>query len=306
MYIPLIYQDDDLIVVNKPAGLKVHSDEGEGLRSSPDLVTLLKRQLDCSYLGLHHRLDREVSGVMVLAARPEANTRLAKAFEERQVQKEYLALVANHPPKKAGVIDAPLVARPDGRWQVAAPSAKGAKSAVTRYRVEAQGRGYSLLRLSLETGRTHQLRVHLAHLGCPIIGDPLYGLEKGAALPKFPRLMLHAVRLVLPGPGEASFEAPLPPLFERAKAGSPLPELSLAVRLTTASLSTLEPGERAGLHGLLELAQERRAPLADDPTLENTTYRLINAAADGLPGITLDRYGSALVLNCYDPVLEVE
>lgn len=306
MYIPLIYQDEDLIVVNKPAGLNVHSDEGN--ETGPDVVTLLKRQLDIAYLGLHHRLDREVSGVLLFAARPEANTHLAKIFEGRQAQKEYLALVSGRPPKRAGTINAPLVARPDGRWQVAAPGAKGAKEAITRYRVEAQGPDYSLLRLNPETGRTHQLRVHLAHLGCQIIGDPLYNqpLAKGkaSAAPNFPRLLLHAVRLGLPGTEAVSFEAPPPPIFERAKTGSALPELALAQRLNNGSVSTLQPNERTGLHNLLELACQRRAPLADDPTLENTAYRLVNSAADGLPGMTLDRYGPALVLSCYDPTLE--
>lgn len=309
MYIPLIYQDDDLVVINKPAGLNVHSDEGAA--TGPNIVNLLKRQLDLPYLGLHHRLDREVSGVMVLATRPEANPKLARAFEGRQVQKEYLALVTGRPPKKAGVIDAPLAPRADGRWQVVPPGAittKDAKAATTGYRVEAQGHGYTLLRLSLETGRTHQLRVHLAHLGCPIIGDPLYGLPvskgKAANTPTFPRLLLHAVRLGLPDPTNQSFEAPPPSIFQRAVSGRPLPELELAAKFSAASLSILQPGERTGLRNLLELARERRIPLADDPTLENTAYRLINGAGDGLPGITLDCYGSALVLSCYDPVLE--
>ena len=307
MYIPLIYQDADLIVVNKPVGLNVHSDDASS--SGPDLVNLLKRQLDLNYLGLHHRLDREVAGVMVLAARPEANPKLAQAFEGRQVQKEYLALVTGRLPRRSGVIDAPLAPRLDksGSWEVVAPGVRGAKAAQTSYRVETQGPGYSLVWLSLETGRTHQLRVHLAHLGCPIIGDPLYGLPsgnlKGATKgPKFPRLLLHAARLVLPG--EVAFEAAPPAIFERAKLGQPLPELELARLLSSSSVTALQPDHRAGLNGLLELARERRQPLADDPILENTAYRLVNGLADGLPGITLDRYGAALVLNCYDPLLE--
>ncbi len=310
VFIPLIYQDDDVVVVNKPAGVNVHSDEGAGLGF--DMVSALKRQLGVDYLGLHHRLDREVSGVIVLALRAEANARLAKLFEGREAQKEYLALVKGRPPKKSGVIDAPLAPRPDGRWQVVTAETKGAKSASTRYRLEGQGPGYSLLRLTLETGRTHQLRVHLAHVGCPIIGDVLYGAPpakgkgrgKSQEEPKFPRLLLHAVRLGLPGIGVGWFEAPLPAIFERAKAERPLPELALAERLSGGSVSLLQPGERVALNGLLELARERRAPLADDPLLENTAYRLVNAVGDGLPGMTLDRYGSALVLNCYDPVLE--
>lgn len=308
MYIPLIYQDEDLVVINKPAGLNVHSDEGS--ETGPDVLSALKAQLDLPYLGVHHRLDREVSGVMVLTARPEANARLAKVFEGREVQKEYLALVAGRPPKKSGTIDVPLAPGPNGRWQVAAPGTKQAKAAVTRYRIEAQTKAYSLLRLSLETGRTHQLRVHLAHVGCPIIGDPVYGLPgaKGKASStstlKFPRLLLHAVRLVLPAPNSQTFEAPPPAIFSRAAKSEMLPELGLAGRLSSGSVSTLQPEDRAGIRALLELARERRLPLADDPTFQTTAYRLVNAAGDGLPGITLDRYGPALVLNCYDPALE--
>lgn len=302
VYIPLIFQDENIIVVNKPAGLNVHSDEGIG----PDVVSLLKRQLDLTYLGVHHRLDREVSGVLALSARSDANPKMALAFEERQTQKEYLAIVAGKPPRKAGIIDAPLAPRKDGSWQVVAPDAKGAKPALTRYRLEGQGAGYSLLHLTLETGRTHQLRVHLAHINCPIIGDTLYGpgvKAKITSFANFPRLLLHAVRLTLPG--QPVFEAAPPAIFERAQQSRPLPELELSARLEKEGISTLQAEEQLGLRGLLELARDRRAPLANDPTFENTAYRLVNAAADGLPGITLDCFGSALVLNCYDPALEI-
>jgi 23S rRNA (cytosine1962-C5)-methyltransferase len=328
MLIPILYQDADLIVINKPAGLPTHPDE-EGA-GGYDVVSLLRRQLSLDYLGIHHRLDREVSGVLVFAARKEANAGLARAFEGRQVEKEYLAVVQGRPPHQAGVINAPLVPAGSGLWRTAPPGGPG-KPALTHYRVEQAGPGssYSLLRLKLETGRTHQLRVHLAHLGCPITGDPLYGSSKNAPAPPrerrpahpgalerakkagpaavFPHLLLHAARLAFAHPASGqpvSFEAPLPPLFKAAQAGKPLPALELADRLAGSSVARLKPADRSGLAALLELAAVRRNPFKDDPAQETTAYRLVNGAGDGLPGITLDRYGETLVLNCYDPQLE--
>lgn len=367
MWIPVLYQDTDLVVVNKPAGLPTHPDEaGEG---GFDVVSLLRRQLGLSYLGVHHRLDREVSGVLVFAARKEANAWLAPLFEGREVVKEYKAIVRGRLSRPEGLIDAPLVPAGPGLWQVARPGEKG-KPARTRYRVEAAAPdgAYSLVGLTLETGRTHQLRLHLAHLGCPIIGDPLYGSAANAPAPAhpatsrtptraasraanrrpsptanggenqgnrgqqeghqgdhpaglnaapFPRLLLHAWRVAFDHPTgghPVSFEAPLPPLFGEAAAAKPLPALGLAARLAArlgarqaaVPVSQLKPSDRPGLLGLLELAAERRAPFAQDPSEEpeTTAYRLVNGAGDGLPGFTLDRYGESLVLNCYDPHLD--
>jgi 23S rRNA (cytosine1962-C5)-methyltransferase len=350
MWIPILYQDADLVVVNKPAGLPTHPDDGgEG---GFDVVSLLRRQMGLSYLGIHHRLDREVSGALVFAARKEANAGLARLFEGREVEKEYRAIVRGRLPRPFGVIDAPLAPAGSGVWQVARPGDKGGKPALTHYRVEAADPSgtYSLVSLKLETGRTHQLRLHLAHLGCPIIGDPLYGPTSRPAHPgvatgrpnsrtperperatvadpaaTFPRLLLHAYRLTFNHPASGqpsgqppgqslSFEAPLPPLFRQAAEGKPLPALELAYRLATMPVSELKPSDRAGLLGLLELAADRRAPFSPAPgdlspspapggDPETTAYRLVNGRGDGLPGITLDRYGDSLVLNCYDPQL---
>lgn len=324
MQIPILYQDDDLVVVNKPAGLPTHPDEeGEG---GFDVVSLVRQQLGLGYLGIHHRLDREVSGVLVFAARKEANAGLARAFEGRQVDKEYRAIVLGKLPRVAGEINVPLAPAGPGLWKVAAPGDKG-KPALTHYRVEQTGPNgsYSLVRLKLETGRTHQLRLHLAHLGHPIIGDPLYGpaknnasarerrpgghpaAQKSPTVATFPRLLLHAARLAFNHPisGQpVSFEAPLPPVYREALAGQPLPGLELVEKLAGNNLSGLKAADRAGLAALLAMAYERRAPLSADPTQETTGYRLVNGAGDGLPGITLDRYGETLVLNCYDAQLE--
>lgn len=329
MLIPILYQDEDLIVVNKPAGLPTHPDEeGEG---GFDVVSLLRQQLGLKYLGIHHRLDREVSGVLVFAARKEANAGLARAFEGRLVEKEYRAIVQGRPSHQAGVINVALAPAGPGLWKVAGPGDKSSKPALTHYRVEQAGPAdaYSLLRLKLETGRTHQLRLHLAHIGCPIIGDPLYGnlqnspastrerrpahpgaidrTKNTATTAPFPHLLLHAARLAFAHPvtnKPVSFEAPLPPLFKEAQAGKPLPGLELAVRLAGSSVSRLKASDRSGLADLLELAAARRNPFSQDPAQTTTAYRLVNGAGDGLPGITLDRYAETLVLNCYDPQLE--
>ena len=308
MNISLVYQDDDLIVVNKPVGLATHPDEAEG--GGFDLVSTLKEQLRLDYLGVHQRLDREVSGIVAFAARAQANAGLARAFEGRQAEKEYVAIVRGRTPRRAGVVEVPLANAGNGRWRVARAGEAGSQTARTVYRVEQEGPGgeYSLLRLKLETGRTHQLRLHLAHLGCPIIGDRLYGRAEGGQKESgdpFPRLLLHAARLSLgqPTTGQPlNLTAPPPALFGRAANGATLPELRLAARLTGSDLSDLKPGDRLGLAGLLELAADRRTPLTDDPT--TTAYRLVNGSGDGLPGITLDRYGSALVLNCYSDRLQ--
>src|SRR5947209_6413201 len=117
MYIPVIYQDQDLVVVNKPAGLPTHSDNSDEADGAGfDVVSLLQGQLGLDYLGVHHRLDREVSGALVFAIRREANAGLARAFEGRQARKEYLALVAGRAPSRAGVVDVPLIDAGAGRW----------------------------------------------------------------------------------------------------------------------------------------------------------------------------------------------
>ncbi len=273
------------MAVNKPTGWLTHADDPQD-PASLDLVSYLKKSLELPYLGIHHRLDREVSGVLVFSVRKEANGWLARAFEGREVVKEYLAVVQGKMPSRAGVIDTPI---PD----------KGGKKlpALTRYRVEtlSPDNKRSLVRLTLETGRTHQLRIHLAQVGCPILGDPNYGHQPN----NFPRLLLHSAKLVLPSPnGRLSLEAPTPKFFAEALNGQGLAEFE---QLAKQNLKSLRPNNLDGLTELLELAKERRACISED---ENTIYRLVNATGDGLPGFTLDRYGPALVLNFYDPEIK--
>lgn len=296
MYIPIIYQDSDIIVVNKPVGLNTHPAESND-PALADVVTNLKAQIGLNYLGIHHRLDREVSGALAFAVRKEANAGLARVFENRIAEKEYLAIVAGRLPKAKGTITAPLVEVKSGFYAVSRnPHERKAIAATTHYQVEqtALDGSWSLVRLQLETGRTHQLRVHLAYLGTPIIGDILYDQTQ-----KFPRLLLHAATLRFPHPITetlVSFEAPSPPIFARARARQPLPELAFVQRALP-NQTVFVSRDEAAISSLLQTAVFRRAPFADDPQHATTAYRLINGSSDGFPDLYVDCYGSVLAVS---------
>jgi 23S rRNA pseudouridine1911/1915/1917 synthase len=218
--IPLdvVYEDDDLLVINKPAGMVVHPSPGHEhgtlvnalLARYPDLMVG-----EAGRPGVVHRLDRDTSGLLVIAKSEAALRHLRRQFKSRQVEKVYLALVRGHLPALEGIIEAPLARDPRRRQQIAV--AAGGREARTRYRLlEALGE-YSLLEVRPETGRTHQIRVHLAWLGVPVAGDRVYGRERLASQAKrdlgLERQYLHAARLSFERPGgggRLSLEAPLP------------------------------------------------------------------------------------------------
>ncbi|MGH8206416.1 MAG: 23S rRNA pseudouridine(1911/1915/1917) synthase RluD [Steroidobacteraceae bacterium] len=219
----IIYQDAQLLVLDKPAGLVVHP--GAGNRAHTLQNALLAHDPGLARVpraGLVHRLDKDTSGLLVVARTPEAHTCLAAALAQREVAREYLALVWGQPVGGAR-IDEPIGRSRRQRTRMAIRS--GGREAVTHYRIEERLRAHTLLRVRLETGRTHQIRVHLAHIGLPIVGDPVYGgrqrLVAGASvlnaeLLRFRRQALHArrLRLVHPRTGrELGFEAPLPADF---------------------------------------------------------------------------------------------
>jgi 23S rRNA pseudouridine1911/1915/1917 synthase len=218
----VVYEDDDLLVINKPPGLVVHPAAGNPdgtllnalLYHAPDLAALPRA-------GIVHRLDKETSGLMMVARNLAAHTRLVAALQARDIGREYLAVV-NSVLTAGGTVDAPIGRHPVDRKRMAVVS--GGKPAVTHYRVVERFRAHTLVRLRLETGRTHQIRVHMAHIHCPVTGDPVYGgrlrQPRGAGdslrtvLQGFRRQALHAQRLALqhPGSGEpVSWEAPVPP-----------------------------------------------------------------------------------------------
>lgn len=235
----LLHDDEHLAVLLKPAGLAVHP--GAGRPSGTLAHRLLARFPEMAGVGgpgrpgIVHRLDRDTSGVMVVARTPAAYARLSRAFAAREVDKRYLAIVYGAPSPPTGRIDAPIGRHPTRRKEMTVRM--DGRPARTGYRTLGSAAGISLLELDLETGRTHQIRVHLKHLGHPLVGDPVYGEARWKGLPRplqatlrdFPRPALHAWRLTFahPATGERlTFEAPVPQdmrtLWEEAT-GRPFP-----------------------------------------------------------------------------------
>lgn len=211
--IPLsvVYEDDDLLVIDKPAGMVVHPAPGHsgGTLVNALLAHVPEMELDMgdeARPGIVHRLDKDTSGLIVVAKKRLAHEALARQMSERTMKKEYLAAVLGTPKPQAGIIDAPIARDPRDRQRMAVVSS--GRPARTRYQVERPlGKSrYSLVRAYLETGRTHQIRVHMAATGHPILGDPLYGKAtlKDAAPLGLTRQFLHAHRLgfALPSSGE--------------------------------------------------------------------------------------------------------
>ena len=220
----ILYEDSDLIVLDKPAGLVVHPAPGH---AADTLVNALLHH--CADLqgiggelrpGIVHRLDKDTSGVLVVAKNEQAHAALVAQFSSHSIRKEYLALVWGAPKKPSGTVELPIGRHPVHRQKMAVTE-KG-RSAVTHYEVLAAGPLASLLRVRIETGRTHQIRVHLAHLGHPVVGDTTYGRARHG-LPaelQIPRQMLHAqvLELVHPRTGRPLVcTAPPPPDFRAAQ-----------------------------------------------------------------------------------------
>ncbi len=205
----ILREDDDLIAVNKPAGLL-----SEPTRFSDAASLLSLAQARFGEVVLFHRLDRDTSGVVILTRPGLVNKYLDTAFKSRTVHKQYLAVVSlPNRLDRSGVIDARIGPHSERRDKMAIVQ-RGGQHAITRYEVMQELGGKQLVRLWPETGRTHQLRVHLAHLGAPIVGDRLYG----AGPKEHERLLLHAQRIELPeaeGFLARTFEAPIPQGFWR-------------------------------------------------------------------------------------------
>jgi 23S rRNA pseudouridine1911/1915/1917 synthase len=216
----IVYEDDDLVVVDKQAGLVVHP--GHGNTSGTLVHALLGRGTALAPAGgalrpgIVHRLDKDTSGLLVVAKTDRAHRALAAAFASREVKKTYVALVAKTVRPAEGRIDAAIGRSTRDRTKMAVRVPR-AKAATTIYRTLETLPGHTLLEIDLVTGRTHQIRVHLASKGNPVVGDARYGGAKRSSDASFGRLALHAARLAFRHPAtgdELHFSSPLPADFE--------------------------------------------------------------------------------------------
>jgi 23S rRNA pseudouridine1911/1915/1917 synthase len=217
----IIFENQDLLVIDKPAGMVVHPAAGHSrgtlvhavLAHAPEIEGIGGEKRP----GIVHRLDKDTSGLILVAKNERAHVWLQDQFRKRLVHKTYLCLVDGAPPTPTGRVEAAIGRDPQQRRQMAVmPDSKG-RAAVSEYRLVEAFPEHSLLEVHPLTGRTHQIRLHMAFLGCPVAGDTVYGRRK-RSLP-LKRHFLHAARLSLVLPGEAqpsAFETPLPPELEAA------------------------------------------------------------------------------------------
>jgi len=208
--LPIIYEDDDVAVIDKPAGILTHSKGA--LNHEPTVASFIKSKLKDEALsgnraGIVHRLDRPTSGVIIIGKFSESVRHLQKQFSQRKVKKHYLAIIEGVPKEPEAIIDAPILRNPRKPQTFIVDNA--GKPATTYYKViksfKNGQKDYSLIDLMPQTGRTHQLRVHMAYIGHPIVGDSIYGRGDG-------RLMLHAksLELTLPNKERRIFESKIP------------------------------------------------------------------------------------------------
>lgn len=285
----VLYEDADLVVVDKPHGAPTHApDTGRVDDAVCRLKAFLAERGESDlYLGIHQRLDRDTSGVLLFTRRREANPAVAREFEGRLVRKTYVACAAKAPGRgKEGVLEHRLVPGEDGAMRALPKGASRGQPAVTRWRVlQAGPRGERvLLELTPETGRTHQIRAQLAAVGAPIAGDPIYGG------PPARRLLLHATALSLKHPATGkpvTFRAPVPAAFEEWIRG-------------VDPATTL--GDCDHVEALLREAADLRYGVAC--LAETTCFRLANGGGDGLPGVAVDRYGEHFVVSLSSPEAE--
>jgi 23S rRNA pseudouridine1911/1915/1917 synthase len=215
----IIFENEDVIVVNKPAGMVVHPAVGHtsstlvhaALAHAPEMEGIGGEKRP----GIVHRLDKNTSGIILLAKNDHAHQQLQEQFRTRQVEKVYLALVDGSPPTPTGRIEAPIGRDPAHRKQMAVVVPTKGRQAISEYRTLETFTRHTYLEVHPITGRTHQIRLHLDYLGCPVVGDTTYGRGR----PSIPtdRHFLHAARLTINLPGEVqprTFEAPLPEELE--------------------------------------------------------------------------------------------
>lgn len=215
----ILFENDDLLVVNKPAGMVVHPAAGHASGTLVNAVMGYDAEIEGiggeERPGLVHRLDKQTSGLILLAKNERAHRWLQDQFRLRKVEKTYLALVDGKPPTSVGRVEAHIGRDPSHRKKMAIVSESRGREAISEYKTLESFKDHTLLEFHPLTGRTHQIRLHCAFLGCPIVGDEIYGKKKSSI--HIERHFLHAYRLkiVLPGEQERKFfEAPLPEELE--------------------------------------------------------------------------------------------
>ena len=218
----IVYEDNDILVVNKERGMVVHPAPGHYTGTLVNAALYHAKNLSGINgelrPGIVHRLDMDTTGLIIIAKNDQAHTSLASQIEKKTAQRIYTALVVGGFQEKEGVINAPIARHKTDRKRMAVVS--GGRSAVTHYHVDQEYEGYTLLTLRLETGRTHQIRVHLKHIGRPVACDPVYGVKKSKF--SMDKQLLHAKTLIIKHPRtgkEMTFHADLPDDFKKVLAG---------------------------------------------------------------------------------------
>jgi 23S rRNA pseudouridine1911/1915/1917 synthase len=216
----ILFENEDLLVVNKPAGMVVHPAVGHASGTLVNAVLGYDPEIEGiggeERPGVVHRLDKETSGVILLAKNERAHRWLQDQFRLRKVEKTYLALVDGKPPTPTGRVETYIGRDPSHRKQMAVVPESRGREAISEYRTLESFRAHTLLEFHPLTGRTHQIRLHCAFLGCPIVGDEIYGRKKQSI--KMGRHFLHArsLKIILPGEKQPRiFEAPLPDALEQ-------------------------------------------------------------------------------------------
>ena len=217
MDLDIVFEDDDIMVINKPSGLVVHP--GSGNKTNTLVNGLLDYTNNLSDVngeerpGIVHRLDKDTSGLMLVAKSNKAHQVLTEDFSNHDVKREYYALVKGVFPHNTAIIDAPI-GRDEINRKKMAVTAKNSKKAITHLTVLKRYKDYTLVKLDLETGRTHQIRVHMAYIGYPVVNDPLYNTKKASEFGQF----LHSKTITFTHPitkEELHFESNLPQEFQQ-------------------------------------------------------------------------------------------
>jgi RluA family pseudouridine synthase len=233
----LVYEDESILAFDKPVGLPVIAPEGSRAACLLDIATEhVARSKPKGRAAVVHRIDRDTSGIVIFATDGRTKKRLMEGWDELVTQRLYVALVEGTMAEEEGVFDSWLKENKGGGVYSVGPKERGAKRALTRWRVLARGSGLSLLELALETGRKHQIRVQLADSGHPVVGDGRYGSKRD----DLGRLGLHArtIELKLPGRDALRIESPAPPEFAAA--------LGTALNAPRGAASASRSGERSG------------------------------------------------------------